>query len=107
MRTGHQVVRLRQLLHVLLFHRTHQEVRSSLTYTGGTLTLGNTVVGSGASLNIGAGAVCQIGANATLASAGSIVLESDGSGTAMFDDFSQAGAIFTVRLLCNSLLVVL
>ena len=64
------------------------------TYTGGTLTLGNTVVGSGASLNIGAGAVCQIGANATLASAGSIVLESDGSGTAMFDDFSQAGAIF-------------
>ena len=64
------------------------------TYTGGTLTLGNTVVGSGASLNIGAGAVCQIGANATLASAGNIVLESDGSGTAMFDDFSQAGAIF-------------
>ena len=29
MQTGHQVVRLRHLLHVLLFHRTHQVVRSS------------------------------------------------------------------------------
>ena len=59
------------------------------------LTVDDLTVQTGATVDIEPGFVLAIGANGTIDAQGTITLQSDATGTAILDDFTNAGAVYT------------